>query len=336
MTPTTISGPSRTLGLCLLLGAGACAIATDESVCRDVDLEPEICEAISAAAAGGKADDFPALRGILVERRGNRTFFKIPVAYTWEKDGQRLFDETVHKFTTEMARLNQELIDHGVDLTGILPDDIREAFSRNYLDTLDRIYDAEIESEMEILLGESYAEPRKLWGWQRYLKPQAFIGYIGGSFSVNYGVGGSLDATVMVVVQPWLALEIDHTAAEPTVVDKSYEVDAAVLAVPGFAIGVGGGGGAPLSIGAGAVFGPLDSPSDMAGIGIGAAGSFSLPFAGGGKAKVLSVLKYPPLFAGFLGYESGTAVKAGVYGVADFILDLPAFMALIKAVWPSF
>lgn len=327
------SPPTKLLVLFSVTIASACAVAGDEETpCDGADVLPEICEALrDPAIAAGKADEIPELRGIVVERVGNRTLFKIPLAYTVGGDHRRLLDETIDKFTSEIGRLNQAMIARGVDLTAILDHASSEAFENNYLDTLERIFDTGVHAEMEERLSENYARPRELWVWQRYLVPQAFIAYFSTKFSVNVGIGGGVSATVLVVVQPWLVLEVDHTESEPRVVDKAYEVDVAVLGVPNVDVGVGVGGGLPLRIGAGAVFGPLDRPEDLAGWGVGLSGSFSIPIVGGGQAKFITVLQHPPLFLGMAGYSTGTSAGFEIHGNLQYIMDLNEFLSWIAA-----
>ena len=194
-----------------LLCAGACSLGSEQDAPCGADVLPEICDAIQDPETSDRADEIPALRGVIVERVGDRTLFKIPLAYTVGGDQMRLLDETVHKFTTEIGTLNEAMIARGVDLTSLMNLANREEFESNYLTTLDRIFDTNVDSEMEIRLGESYGKPRELWAWQRYLVPQAFVAYFSTKFSVNVGVGGGVSATILLVVQPWLVLEIDHT-----------------------------------------------------------------------------------------------------------------------------
>jgi hypothetical protein len=316
----------------VLLLAAACSSEGTDELCAQSGLDPEVCGAVyDSSTVGGKADELAQMRGIVVERVGNHTYFKIPLAYTAEGEKRRLLEETVHKFTSAMTSLNQEMIERGIDLSGLLDEATAAEFNENYLATLDRIFDTEVDGEVELELGESYDEPKKLWSWQRYLVPQAFIAYFGTKFTANVGVGGGISATVLIVVQPWLSLVIDHTAAEPTVVDKDYQIDVAVLGVPNLDVGFGVGGGIPLRIGAGAVFGPLNQPEDIAGWGIGISGTFTVPLIGGGQAKFISVLQDPPLFLAMAGYNSGTGGSVEVHGNVQYIMDGGEFLDWITA-----
>jgi len=311
----------------------ACAIAErDDGWCAEADLVPEVCSDLAySAAAGGKADEISQMRGIVVERVGNVTYFKIPLAYTVDGDQRRLFDETIVKFSDALGALNREMIARGVDLAGVLDEATSEEFAKNYEDTLKQVLGTSHEDELESALGESYASPRELWAWQRYLVPQAFIGYFGTRFTASGGVGGGASMTVLVVVQPWLSLAVDHTLPEPAVVDKSYEVDVAVLGAPNVEVGFGVGGGAPVAIGAGAVFGPMDRPEDLAGWGIGLNGSFALPFAGGGQVAFVTVLARPPLFFALLGYNTGTAAGAQITGNLHYVMQLSELLEWIES-----
>ncbi len=313
--------------------ATSCAVAEqDDSWCAEAGILPEVCAGLApSGGVGGKADDASAMKGIIVERVGNWTYFKIPLAYTVGGDQRRLLDETIAKFSAALGPLNQEMIERGIDLAGVMDHAATEEFTENYASTLERVLGASLDDSIEIALGESYESPRELWAWQRYLAPQAFIGYFGAKFSVNGGVGGGVELTVLVVVQPWLSLAVDHTLPEPVVVDKSYEVDVAVLGAPDVDVGFGVGAGLPVRVGAGAVFGPLDAPEDLAGWGIGLSGSFALPFAGGGHAKFVTVLEQPPLFFALLGYDTGTSAGAEVHGDLEYLMAVPEFLDWIEA-----
>jgi hypothetical protein len=116
--------------------------------------------------------------------------------------------------------------------------------------------------------------------------------------------------------------------AEPTVVDKDYEVDLAILGVPNLDVGGGVGGGLPLRLGVGAVFGPLNRPEDLSGFGIGVSGS--LGFVAGGQAKLVGVMRKPPLFMLMGGYSIGTSAKAELHGNIQYLMDLEEFVGWIK------
>ncbi len=326
------------LGLALVsssIASSACMVdgSSDEAtaLCDEAELSYEICSALYASASGDeKADDNPQLRGIIVKRVGNRTYFKIPLAHTAGGEQRALLDETVKKFTTEMQSFNATMRDRGIDLSGVLDVASSAEFQAHYTSTLESIFSTSLEEEMELRLGETVADPTSLWDWRRYLVPQAFIGYFGTKFSVNAGVGAGISATVLVVVQPWLSLEIEHTADQPRIVGKDYEVDVSLLGVPNLDVGIGVGGGMPLRIGIGAVFGPMDQPEDLTGLGLGISGSFAIPVAGGGNAKVVTVLKNPPLFLAMLGYSSGTAANLEIHGNLQYIMDLDSFLEWIR------
>jgi len=313
-----------------LIASCASGLPEDE-LCAEADLVPEVCaELYDSAAVGGKADDIPRLRGIVVERVGDWTYFKIPLGYTVGGDQKRLMEETISKFSARLGELNRDMIEHGIDLSGVMDHVASEEFSSNYVNTLESVLDTSFDDDIEVTLGESYERPRELWAWQRYLVPQAFIGYFGTKFTANVGVGGGLSMTVLIVVQPWLSLAVDHTQPEPTVVDKSYQVDVAVLGAPNVDVGFGVGGGVPVRVGAGAVFGPLDNPDDLAGWGVGLSGSFSLPFAGGGQAKFIAVLKRPPLFLAMLGYNTGTSASAEIHGNLQYLMNVSQLLDWIS------
>jgi len=184
-----------------------------------------------------------------------------------------------------------------------------------------------VEHGVELELGHTVSQPTRLSSWRRYAIPQAFIGYISTKFTVSWGVSAGVSATVMVVIQPWLTLAVDHTAAQPTIVDKLYEVDVALLGVPNVDIGLGVGASLPLRVGVGAVFGPLDQPNDLARWGIGLSGGLTVPVLGGVSGKFISVLRAPPLFMLMLGYSTGTGAELEVHGNIQRILDLDAFIA---------
>ena len=306
---------------------GACVPATAErAVCDGADLTPEVCDGLVNLAAGNSSDEDLRLRGIIVERSGNLTHFKIPLAYTVGGDQQRLLDETVDRFRREMGRLNTEMQRRGVDLTGVLNHAADAQFASNYLQTLQSLFTTNVDSQMEIQLGRSYGRPRELSVWQRYVMPQALVFYFGTKFTANWGVGGGLSLTIFVVAQPWLSVTVDHTLPEPIVVDKSYELDMTVLGAPNVDVGFGAGGGLPIRIGAGTVLGPLDYPDDLAGWGIGLSGSFEIPVAGGGQAKGIVELRDPPLALLMAGYSSGTAAGFEVHGNIQYIMDLPTIL----------
>jgi hypothetical protein len=134
----------------------------------------------------------------------------------------------------------------------------------------------------------------------------------------------------MTVIQPWLTLAVDHTLAQPTIVDKLYEVDVAILGVPNVDIGLGLGASLPLRIGVGAVFGPINQPQDLAGWGVGLSGGLTLPVLGGVSGKFISVLRAPPLFMLMLGYSTGTGAEVEVHGNFQKLLDLDAFIAWLS------
>lgn len=290
------------------------------------------CPVLLAQAADGKADAVPAMKGIRIKKVGSRTYFMIPLAQTFSEDRSRLLQETVTKFNSEMGKINTQLIDRGIDMSEVLTGDAARQFTDHYIQTVDKLLADPIDAEIETALGATIEEPRRMSTWDRYVIPQAFIAYFSSRFSVSWGISGGVSATVMIVAQPWLSLAIDHTAAQPTVVGKNYELDVAVIGVPSVEIGGGVGGGFPLRIGVGAVFGPLNQPSDVAGWGIGLSASGTAPIVGGLSGKFLTVLRYPPLFMLMLGYSSGTAAEVEVHGDLQRMLDLNGLLEWIERV----
>lgn len=290
----------------------------------------QTCPVLLVQAADGKADAVPAMKGIRIKKEGNRTYFMIPLAQTFGGDREALFQETINKFNAEMGEINQKLIARGVNMSKVLTGDVAREFSEHYIRTIDHLLASDVDTEIETALGDRIREPRKMSTWDRYVIPQAFIAYFSAKFSVSLGISAGMSATVMIVAQPWLSLAVDHTSAHPTVVGKSYELDVAVLGVPSVDIGGGAGGGFPLRIGLGAVFGPMNKPQDIAGTGIGLTASGTLPVVGGLAGKFITVLKYPPLFLLMLGYSSGTAAELEITGSVQRILDLDAFLTWIE------
>ena len=302
------------------------ASAPGAELCEGLD--PELCAEITAASEDKGPS--PVVRGIIVDRVGNRTQFKVPLGYTHGADYERLLDETVQKFTRAVGELNQRLKQSGVDLP-FLDGSQQDEFNREYVDIIRRTLDIDVHAQMDRELGEAYARPRELSTWRRYLTPQAYVGYFGTKFSANLGVGGGVSATILIVAQPWLVLEVDHTAAEPRVVSKTTEVDLAVLGVPNLDIGFGaGGGGPPFRFGVGAIFGPLNEASGIAGWGVGVSGGFGIPIAGGGNAKFVTLLQVPPLFMAQIGYTSGTVLKWEVHGNVQYVMDIEEFVAWLS------
>jgi hypothetical protein len=284
------------------------------------------CDEILTDAADGKADGIPALEGVKIRREGNLTYFSIPLARTGDSDRGYLLDAMVQQFSARMGQLNQQMIAHGLDLGGVLTGDTANAFLANYTSTINAVIGANTSENVAVALGETVQNPTKLSTWQRYVIPQAFVAYFSAKFSVNVGIGGGASATVMIVVQPWLTLAVDHTLAQPKVVSKTHDVDVAIIGVPNVDIGFGAGGGPSLRLGLGAVFGPLDQPNNVAGTGIGLSGSATAPVIGGLSGKFVTILKYPPLFLLMLGYSTGTAAELEIHGDLQQLLDLGAFL----------
>ncbi|CAN5757375.1 hypothetical protein BH11MYX2_BH11MYX2_23280 [soil metagenome] len=287
------------------------------------------CDQLLLDAGDGKADGVPQLVGVRIRREGNLTYFSIPLARTAESDRKYLFESMVQKFAGKMSELNTSMKDAGVDISGVLTGNTATDYLNQYADIVNGIAGDNVPEDMAVTVGEKVQNPKKMSSWQRYVIPQAFIAYFSARFSANLGVGGGVSATVMLVVQPWLTLAVDHTLAQPKVVLKKYEVDMDVLGVPNVDIGFGAGGGASLRLGVGAVFGPLDKPSDIAGTAIGISGGETIPILGGLNAKVLTVLKYPPLIMLLVGYSTGTAAEVEVHGNLQEILDLGKFLTWI-------
>jgi hypothetical protein len=328
----------------LLLVVAACA-GTDVSTCEEAarHLEEcvpgEACDLDGAALVDwvqtcnqldeGKADGLPKLEGVRIRKEGNLTFFSIPLARAAADDRGHLLDAMVGQFSQRMGQLNQDMIAHGVDLSGILTGDLAAQFTANYSSTIQAVIGTDTSANVAVALGDTIEEPTKLSSWKRYAIPQAYIAYFSAKFTINVGVGGGASATVMIVAQPWVTIAVDHTKAQPTVVGKTYDVDVALLGAPNVDVGIGTGGGVALRLGLGAVFGPLDRPQDIAGWGIGLSGSAGVPVIGGLSGKFVSVLKYPPLFMLMLGYSSGTSGELEIHGNLTKLLDLQAFLAWI-------
>jgi hypothetical protein len=285
------------------------------------------CSELLVQAGDGKADGVPAMQGVRIRRVGNRTYFSIPLASTVGGDQKRLLDESIAKFSAKMGELNQALIARGLDVSTLLTGPAVAEFTDYYTRTVDALVDDSVESSVELELGRTVARPTQLSSWRRYAIPQAFISYISTKFSVNWGISGGVSATVMIVIQPWLTLAVDHTLAQPQIVDKLFEVDAAMLGVPNVDIGLGAGASLPFRIGVGAVFGPIDQPNDLARWGVGLSGGLTLPVLGGVNGKFIGVLRSPPLFMLLLGYSTGTGAEVEVHGNLQKILDLDSFLA---------
>ncbi len=309
---------------------GTCSgLAAEESE-RMLDMT---CPQILAATADGKADAVPAIRGIKIRRDKNRTYFMVPLAQTWGADQKALIEETLTKFRTEMKNLNAELCDRGIDFGTALEGKAADDFATHYANTIESLIgNDDIDKNLETKLGESYGAPRELSTWDRYVLPQAFVAYFSAKFSGSIVIGGGVTATVLVVVQPWLSIAVDHTLPEPIVVGKSHELDVAFMGIPGVEIGVGAGGGAPIEIGVGAVFGPLNRANDVAGWGIGASLFGAIPFIGGVSGKLLAIVRNPPLFLLLAGYASGTTAELNIRGSANKILDVEKFLEWVESI----
>ena len=303
--------------------------ASDETTARYV--LSRTCDQLLADAADGKADGVPTLQGVRIRNEGNLTYFSIPLARTAADDRGALLDQMVSQFDNKMGDLNQQMIAHGIDLSGVLTGQVATDFQNNLTSTLDAIVASDQSSNVAVEVGDSVQNPTSLSTWQRYVIPQAFSVYFSAKFSIDYGVGGGFSATVMPVVQPWLTLAVDHTLAQPKVVDKQYEVNVDIIGIPNVDIGFGAGGGVALRAGVGAVFGPLDEPHDVAGWGIGLSATFTAPVIGGLQGKFVTILKYPPLFLLMLGYNSGTSGELEIHGNLQKLMDLDSFLAWIDS-----
>jgi hypothetical protein len=310
--------------------------------CAEVPQEPSPCasglaldescvaEILDEVGTGGKADEIPALQGVRIRREGNRTYFSIPLARTAESDRRQLLDKMIEQFTTRMGELNQTLIANGVDLSGVLTGTVADDFAANYTTTMDAIVSANTEDGVAVAVGETVEQPRRLSTWQRYVVPQAFLMFFSAKASANLGIGAGASATVIVAVQPWLTLAIDHTLPQPVIVDKQFEVDVGVMGVPNVDVGFGLGGGGGLRLGVGAVFGPLDRPQDLAGTAVGIDVGGTIPVLGGLNAKVVTILKYPPLVMGLIGYASGTSAEVSIHGNLQQVMDLESFLSWLR------
>ena len=303
----------------LVVACAAPGASRVQDDCMDAVSE-QLCEQIALAAEDKSGT--PAVQGLLVDRVGNLTRFKVPMGYTHGPEYDHLLAQTIERFAEAMGEVHTKLAERDLDL-GI--GERRNEFNRRYIEALSASLELDVDGAMQDALGEAYARPRQLSTWQRYLKPQAFIGYLGTKFSGNFIVGGGVSATLMIVVQPWLVLEVDHSLPEPTVVSKTSEIDVAILGVPNVDIGGGIGGGVPLRFGGGAVFGPMDRPNDLEGWGLGVSGSLGVPVIGG-NTKFIGVLRWPPLFFAQVGFSIGLAAEAGLHGNGQRIMDLDSFL----------
>jgi len=288
------------------------------------------CDQLFTDIGDGKADGVPALQGVKIRKEGNLTYFSIPLARTSQSDRGYLFDKMISQFQTKMADINQKMIANGVDMSGVLTGSLATEYLGAYRTTIETVTGANTNDNVAVALGETIQNPTKLSLWQRYVIPQAFVAYFSARFSANLGIGAGFSATVMIVVQPWLTIAVDHTLAQPKVVGKTYEVDVDIIGVPNVDLGIGAGGGAQLRLGVGAVFGPLDQPRQLAGTGIGLSGSGTIPVLGGIAGKFITILKYPPLFLVMVGYSSGTAAEVELHGNLQQLLSLQDFLAWIK------
>jgi hypothetical protein len=289
------------------------------------------CQQLLLDASDGKADGVPTLQGVRIRNEGNLTYFSIPLARVASDDRGALLDQMVQQFDTKMGELNGQMIAHGIDLSSVLTGDAAAEFQANLKSTLDAIVASDQSSNVAVEVGDTTSNPTELSSWERYVIPQAFSVYFSAKFSIDYGVGGGFSATVMPVVQPWLTLAVDHTLAQPTVVDKEYEVNVDVIGIPNVDIGFGAGGGVAFRVGLAAAFGPLDEPADLAGWGIGLSATATAPVIGGLQGKFVTILRYPPLLLLMLGYNTGTSGELEVHGNLQKLMDLDSFLMWIDS-----
>lgn len=356
----------RALSLCVmaaLVSAPACVsggAASDSQVCADAAAHVEACipgyqarvatscdgaaqahaedvlgascDSLLTMVLEGKADSVPALAGLKTRREGNRTFFLIPLALTKGADRAMVMDGMIGRFRQEMAKVNAELAARGVDVSGVISGPLADEYASKYAATIESTLGTStgLASAMNTELGKALQAPPSLATLDRYLIPQAFITYISTKFTVNVGVSAGVSATAMVVIQPYLAVAVDHTAANPVIVDKRTEYDVSVLGVPNVDIGVGVGGGLPLRLGIGAVFGPMNNANDLIAWAIGLSASATIPVLGGVNGKFLAMLRNPTLFLVMLGYSSGTAAELEAHGNVQRILSLGEFLKWIE------
>lgn len=263
--------------------------------------------------------------GVRVSEVGDIVFWKIPLAQTAEADKRIIFDRMLEQFADGMGQVNSRLRANGVSLP-LMSESEYKAYGEQTESLIRRIIAAGQERDIAAMAGD-YSQMREMGHWKSYLIPQAFIVYGGGQFKAAFGGGAGFSAIVYVVIQPWLKVGIDKRTAKQ--VSSSVEMNMTILGVPNLDAGVGVGGGGAAQAGVGVVWGPLQTPDDMAGLGIGATASASMPIVGGGSARVIGLLRNPPLVYAVAGYQGG--VDAGMHAQLSFqaLLSLDKFMAAI-------
>jgi hypothetical protein len=237
-----------------------------------------------------------------------------------------LFDMTLEDFAEGVSRIRSDFKARGIDTTKLLPGDPNSAAfkeaTRKLIENLARDVTEDSVAD-QLNKNPEYGDLKKLSNWKKYTIPQAFLVYFGADFSASLGVGIGGAATIFIVTQPWLKIGIDTRTGKQ--VSKAIQVQKAILGVPNLLLGAGAGGGAKVDTGAGVVFGPLNHPNDMAGLGLGinAVGTLGpIGIAG----KIMTVLRNPPLVYVVGGYTGGVAGTIQIQGNGQILLPLEKFM----------
>jgi hypothetical protein len=161
---------------------------------------------------------------------------------------------------------------------------------------------------------EKYVNPRNLPGlrWVDAI-PSGILVFAGGAFTQGLKLSGGGSVSLGVVIVPSRVIVIEKTTQKVT---TYYPLETALVLMPSLNLGVGVGGGGPrIRVGAGLIWGTLESPEDFAGLSMGISGGITALQGVNYKAAILRQYSkaYYNVF-GTLAFEFGPAAVAEVHG----------------------
>ncbi len=163
--------------------------------------------------------------------------------------------------------------------------------------------------------------------------PSAFIAFGGVEVTANLGIsaGGAVMMGFIFVPQRVQVMEIDTHK----IVSDSISMDTALVVFPTANAGVGVGGGANGRIGAGIIFGELNSASEFKGLLTGASASFALGVGNNFKVQTLKNWGKSGAINNIVitaAWENGLTAKLDAHATVSYVVDAQSFFNSIGGI----
>jgi hypothetical protein len=231
--------------------------------------------------ASYRDSDLRSIKGVQISTTGYETEFKIPFSQALAGDRKILFKRLTQSYVESLEGLRKDYSERKAKVKGFdkaleieqYNDNIRLLVEKLVLDLdkNEKLKD-KLKENASGQAAEVYVDISKQNLAHSYFIPQAVLLYGGGTFKIPYGATLKANVSLVYIAQMFVKVTIDNHSKKEVVTNsdgspkRSFDVDGAFFIMPTGGAGLGFGfPEATYQLGAGLLFGPIDSPHKLGG-----------------------------------------------------------------------